>query len=76
MNITTVLVKAYTHSTDKFSKSRLTVLCWGRDIDDDDTVENDFDYWTGMSVRKCTACKNLMIKIIVIVVIHGYKVIP
>lgn len=66
MNGTAVYVKAYTQFTDTFSKSRLTSLCWGGDIDDDDdTVENDSDYWTGMSVRKCTACKRLMIKIIV-----------
>lgn len=67
MNVTTVYVKAYTQFTDRFSKSRLTSLCWGRYIDDD-IVENDFDYWTGMSVRKCTACKNGMITVIVIVV--------
>lgn len=68
MNVTTVHVKACTQFADTFSKSGWILLCWGRDIDDDDTVENDFDYWTGMRVTKCTACKNLMIKTIVIAV--------
>lgn len=69
MNVTTVYVNAYTQFMDTFSKSRLTLLSCGRDIDNDDDnrVENYFDYWTGMSATKCTACKNQMIKIIVVV---------